>query len=159
MILPWPVQTLLPTPRISSFNLNGFSAYQGHLVSKARHLALLRIILALTATSDIINLQETRLNPYDYHILNSNFPKWKIYHNNNNSKSLGNAILVSPRLHQPLEITEHIHHKGSTHSLTFTHPDPSYPSFESCNVYFPAGATWPDKIHHLNPLLSHPKQN
>ena len=109
-------------------------------------------------SADIIQLQETPLNPKDHHNLQKDFPNWKVYFNNQNSKSQGNAILISP-LYKSLNIIHQIHQHGASHSLIFSHVDPKYPTFEIFNIYLPSGNNWSEKIIQLKKLENYPTQD
>ena len=80
------------------------------------------------------------------------------YYNNNSSSSTGSLSMVSHSISSVFHIQHKIFTIGATHSLTFTHPSPIYPSFQCYNIYLPAGAgTWLQKENQLKLLQTHPK--
>jgi len=159
MIRSWPFPSTIPTPRLSSFNIRGLSAYHINKTTKDRHLKIINIINNLTQKSDIILLQETHLNPNEKYELQHNFPHWKVYYNNKSSNSAGTAMLIAPKLHKNLDIEHHIHQTGSNHSLIFKDSHSTHPSFQVFNIYLPSGNNWQEKIDQIGILNEIPPQS
>jgi len=142
MIASWPFPSRIPTPRISTFNLRGLSAYHKTTHTKLRYLTLIGIITSLAKKSDVILLQETHLNPKEKYEIQNHFPSRDVFYNNKNSKSQGNAIMVAPLLHKNMHILHQVHIVGATHSLIFRSQN-NFPTFQIFNIYLPSWDNWP----------------
>ena len=98
MIVHWPFNLNFPTPRISSINIQGLSAYSVEKKGITRFNNKIELLKELAAFSDIINIQETHLRFYDKSTLKLIFPRWNIYYNDYKSNSKGTIIMISDRL-------------------------------------------------------------
>jgi ribonuclease HI len=141
-----PLASTIPIPIISSYNITSFSAYATSDLSEARRVRVLADITHLTTTSNIIFLQETRLNPHGaYSALNARFPTWRILYNNPTNNTGGTLIMISPHLRFHYTITqERLHYNLTGHAqlvrLTgISHNGTTPMSHRLLNLYLPTG--------------------
>jgi exonuclease III len=72
----------IPTPRLSSLNVNSLSNGATTVDGTTRRSNIKECIKSLAHTSDIITLQETQLPLNEKRALTTDFPRWEIYFSN-----------------------------------------------------------------------------
>ena len=159
-----PLPSTIPVPIISTYNITSFSAYATTDLLDARRTRVLEEITRLTTTSNIIFIQETKLNRLGvYSALNARFPTWRILYNNPINNTGGTLIMISPHLRFHYNITqEHLHHSLTGHaqlvSLMGTTRNGATPmSYRLLNLYLPTGTdVHKRRAAHLKHLISIP---
>ena len=149
------MQTTIPIPAIATYNITTLSAYAtpgSH--AHARQRRVINEITHLARTTDIILLQETKLDKHGTHpALHSALPHWHFHYNNHpNNTGLpkhhkaGTIIATSPTINNNYTYhTDDLHHKiqGQTQSIKFTgitkNNAPTPMPFRIINVYLPTG--------------------
>ena len=160
-----PPKTTLPIPTISTYNVTSLSAYARDRATKIRKGKILTDIKDLSKHSDIIMLQETRLNINGtYHTLHSRFPGWQIHYNNPNDNKGGTLVIISPTYKNRYHITtENLKSDlaiGHAQCLRFDpkpNTTPNLLPFRLLNIYLPTGENVTNKrTNHLRYLLNIP---
>jgi ribonuclease HI len=141
-----PLPSTIPVPIISSYNITSFSAYATTDDLEARRTRVLEDVTHLTTTSNVVFLQETRLNRLGvYNALNARFPTWRILYNNPTNNTGGTLIMISPLLRYHYNIAPHRLHPALTGhaqlvALTGITRNGATPmSYRLLNLYLPTG--------------------
>ena len=162
--LPSPVPSkkfgrgLLPTPTITTININDLSSEATTLQAFKRRDQAVDLLSHLAKGTDILAVQETGLTPHNRRYLTSRFPQSTIFYNNLRQGVAGTLVVLS------LDLTRRYKTKeiplpgleGYIQLLQFSDPaDPmDTPSWQFINCYFYTGTEYGKQSRQLNILLS-----
>ena len=137
----------IPTPRITSQNMNGLSCHYSGGRGLRRHIKVINSVKKLLAKNDIVCLQETKLPINESSILQKSLGNWKILYSNKRESSAGCVTLISPFYQKHFDIHHHINsHPSYTngHILCVTlvpkHDSAHFShAFQVINLYLTSG--------------------
>lgn len=111
-----------PTPRVISYNLNGFSKYYSSSQYMTRYIRHLQNIRFCTKYADIICLIDTRIHYEDKLALTEALPGWEHFYNNHpGSSSAGTTISISPKYSAAFSVSHDILEPGRIQAVHFSH--------------------------------------
>ena len=149
------LNTTIPTPTISTYNITSLSAYATpYTDAHKRQQRVIADIKHLANNSDIIFLQETKLDAHETHtILHNVLPNWRFHYNNHpentgkhDTHRAGTLIATSPMINNNYTIQKDIiHEDASGHIQSIKLMGKSKPNkptplpLRIVNVYLPTG--------------------
>ena len=149
------LNTTIPTPTIATYNITSLSAYATpYTDAHRRQQKVITDIKHLANKSDIIFLQETKLDTHDTQtILNNILPNWRFHYNNHpentgkhDAHRAGTLIATSPKINNNYTFHYdkiHEHARGHLQSIKLVGKQkPNKPTplpLRIVNVYLPTG--------------------